>query len=174
MPSNSTRDLSVSTPFTSVSALVADGRVVRQRIDRVTLIVVSKEDTHQFARAAIALQPNADSRKHRMTAEIGQHPCRAAILFMHRILIRNRPYVLAEVLHIAELDMRRILDIYLDHAAEQRRLLALKSRIVFLDIAHTAQFFGDNQRMREEWPRRARSTQICVRMGSSISTPFGI
>ncbi len=93
--------------------------MVRERVERVALIVVGKEDTHQFTHAAITGQANTSIGKHYPAAEVSQHPGSAAILFMDGILIRNVPDVKPEVLQIAEFDMCRVLDVHLDHTIQQ-------------------------------------------------------
>src|SRR6266700_3157581 len=110
--------------------------------------MVGEEDTHQFACASIATQANTDVGEHYFATKVSQDPGGAAILFMHSVLISDGPDVLAEVLHVTELDMGRILNIHFNHAIQQRGLITFKSRVVLLYVAHAAQLVSDNQCMR--------------------------
>ena len=111
--------------------------------------MVGEENAHQFARAAVAGQPDADVGEHGSTAKISQHPGGAAIFLVNGIFIGDCPDILAEVLQAAELNMRRVLCKDFDHAIQQRVLIAIEGRVVLLNEAHVALFLSDNQGMRE-------------------------
>src|SRR2546426_12139840 len=111
--------------------------------------MVGEEDTHQFACASVATQANADVGEHHFAAKVSQNPGGAAVLFMYGVLIRDGPDILAEVLHITELNMGCILHIYFHHTIQQRGLIAIKSRVVLLYVAHAALLIGDNECMRK-------------------------
>jgi hypothetical protein len=81
--------------------------------------MVCEEDAYYFTSTSIAAQANADICEHYSTAKVGKNPGGAAILFMHSVLIRDSPDVLAKVLHIAELDMGRILHVHFHHTIQQ-------------------------------------------------------
>src|SRR5947199_5314985 len=111
--------------------------------------MVGEEDTHQFACASVATQANSDVGKHYSAAKVGKNPGGAAVLFMYGVLIRDSPDILAEILHIAELNMGCILHIHFHYTIPQRRLIAIDKRVVLLYVTHATQFIGNNECMRK-------------------------
>ena len=79
--------------------------MIREGMDGVALILISKEKADQFCCTSIAVQTCTNRFKIDLAAQIGDHKGHATIIFMDRVLVGNVPYIAAKILQIAKLNL---------------------------------------------------------------------